>query len=97
MSCRIGDEFVEIATDWDRWPASVTWSADGATVVVTADDGGRCPVFAVDPATSTVTRITDDDYSYSDVRTAPGGVLYALRSSYAAPPHPVRIDADGDR
>ena len=26
---------------------------------------------------------------------APGGVVYALRSSYAAPPHPVRIDPDG--
>ena len=25
----------------------------------------------------------------------PDGVLYALRSSYAAPPHPVRIDPDG--
>ncbi len=25
----------------------------------------------------------------------PGGVLFALRSSYAAPQHPVRIDADG--
>jgi dipeptidyl aminopeptidase/acylaminoacyl peptidase len=29
------------------------------------------------------------------VVAAPEGVLYALRSSYAAPPHPVRIDADG--
>ena len=29
------------------------------------------------------------------MRAAPGGVVYALRSSYAAPPHPVRIDPDG--
>jgi dipeptidyl aminopeptidase/acylaminoacyl peptidase len=92
---RFGDGFVEIASDWDRWPASATWSADGATLVVTADEAGRCPVFVVDPATSTVTRLTDDDYSYSDVRTAPGGVVYALRSSYAAPAHAVRIDPDG--
>ena len=47
---RFGEEFGQIATDWDRWPASVTWSADGATLVVTADEGGRCPVFTVDPA-----------------------------------------------
>ena len=92
---RFSEEFGQIATDWDRWPASVTWSADGATLVVTADEGGRCPVFTVYPATSAITRITHDDFSYSDVRTAPDGVLYALRSSYAAPPHPVRIDPDG--
>jgi dienelactone hydrolase len=92
---RFGEEFGQIATDWDRWPSSVTWSADGATLVVTADEGGRRPVFIVDPATSAVTRITHDDFAYSDVRAAPDGVLYALRSSYAAPPHPVRIDPDG--
>jgi dienelactone hydrolase len=92
---RFGEEFGQIATDWDRWPSSVTWSADGATMVVTADEGGRRPVFTVDPATSAVTRITHDDFAYSDVRAAPDGVLYALRSSYAAPPHPVRIDPDG--
>ena len=39
-----------MAADWDRWPASVTWSADGSSLVVTADDAGRRPVFVVDPA-----------------------------------------------
>ena len=39
--------------------------------------------------------MTSDDYAYTDVTAAPGGVVYALRSSYAAPPHPVRIDPDG--
>jgi dipeptidyl aminopeptidase/acylaminoacyl peptidase len=92
---RFGEEFVELATGWDRWPASVAWSADGATLIVTADEAGRCPVFTVDPTSAAVTRLTDDDFSYTDVRPAPGGVLYALRSSYAAPPHPVRIDPDG--
>lgn len=89
-----GEEWVELG-DWDRWPASVTWSADGAQLIVTADDGGRCPVFAVDHRSATVTRLTRDDYTYSDVRAAPGGVIFALRSSYLTPPHPVRIDADG--
>ncbi|MGW0160574.1 alpha/beta fold hydrolase [Mycobacterium sp. NPDC003323] len=81
--------------DWDRWPASVVWSADGTRLIVTADDNGRHPIFTVDPATGTVTRLTDDDYAYSDIRTAPGGIIFALRSSYLRPPHPVRIDADG--
>ncbi|MDT5301479.1 MAG: hypothetical protein QOG79_4721 [Mycobacterium sp.] len=92
---RFGEEFTEPATGWERWPASVAWSADGATLVVTADEAGRRPVFIVDPDSGEVTRLTDDDFSYTDVCPAPGGVLYALRSSYAAPPHPVRIDADG--
>lgn len=92
---RFDGDPVELAGDWDRWPSSVAWSADSSVLVVTADDGGRGPIFRVDPASGTVTRLTDDDFTYTDVRPAPGGVIYALRSSYAAPPHPVRIDADG--
>jgi dipeptidyl aminopeptidase/acylaminoacyl peptidase len=91
---RFGEPVVEI-TEWDRWPTSVTWSVDGSTLIVTADDNGRGPVFAVDPVTGAVRRLTDDDYTYTDVGTAPDGVVYAMRSSYARPPHPVRIDADG--
>jgi dipeptidyl aminopeptidase/acylaminoacyl peptidase len=92
---RFGEGSGEVATDWDRWPASVTWSADGSRLIVTADDAGRRPVFAVDPVTSEVAQLTDDDYSYTDVHASPGGVVFALRSSYSAPPHPVRIDPDG--
>ncbi len=78
--------------DWDRWPASVTWSHDGDALLVTADDGGRCPVFRIRIGDGEVEPLTTDDYAYTDVTTAPGGVVYALRSSYASPPHPVRID-----
>ena len=92
---RFGDQPRPLAQEWDRRPSSITWSSDGATLVVTADQHGRAPMFAVDVATSTVTQLTDDDFAYTDVVAAPGGVLYALRSSYAAPPHPVRIDPDG--
>ncbi|QZT61091.1 S9 family peptidase [Mycolicibacterium austroafricanum] len=92
---RFGGEPVELTTGWDRWPTSVTWSADGSSVIVTADDHGRGPIFAVDPDSGAVRTLVADDFTYSDVRTAPGGVLFALRSSYATPQHPVRIDADG--
>lgn len=85
----------EITAAWDRWPTSVKWSADGSTLIVTADDNGRGPIFEVNPETGTVRPLVSDDFTYSDVRTAPGGVLFALRSSYATPAHPVRIDADG--
>jgi dipeptidyl aminopeptidase/acylaminoacyl peptidase len=92
---RLGEPFVELAPEWDRWPTSVTWSADGSSLVVTADENGRGPVFLVDPSSGAVRRLTDDDYTYSDVHTASGGVTFALRSSYDSAPHPVRIDADG--
>ncbi|MGE0214816.1 S9 family peptidase [Mycolicibacterium sp.] len=92
---RFGAPPVDLTPHWDRWPTSVTWSLDGASLIVTADENGRGPIFAVDPDTGAVRRIVDDDYTYTDVRAAPGGVLFALRSSYRAPQHPVRIDADG--
>jgi dipeptidyl aminopeptidase/acylaminoacyl peptidase len=91
---RFGEQPRTIADSWDRRPASLTWSSDGA-LVVTADQNGRTPIFVVEVATSTVTQLTDDDFCYTDVAAAPGGVLYALRSSYAAPAHPVRIDPGG--
>lgn len=92
---RFGDQPVSVAEAWDRRPTSVTWSSDGTSLVVTADQNGRAPIFVVELSTSKVTQLTDDDFAYTDLVAAPGGVLYALRSSYAAPPHPVRIDPDG--
>jgi Tol biopolymer transport system component len=90
-----GGPVVELTGEWDRWPTSVTWTVDGSAVLVTADQNGRGPVFAVDPSTRAVSQLTDDDYTYSDVHPAPDGVVYAMRSSYARPSHPVRIDTDG--
>ena len=92
---RFGDRRRSVAEQWDRRPSSLTWSSDGTALVVTADQNGRAPIFSVDLETSTVSQLTEDDFGYTNVVAAPGGVLYALRSSYAAPPHPVRIDSDG--
>ncbi len=87
---------MELTADWDRWPSSVAWTADSTR----ADrdrlmTDGRGPIFSVDPASGAVTQLTDDDFTYSDVRPRARRVIYALRSSYAVPPHPVRIDPDG--
>ena len=92
---RFGEEPVEVTTAWDRWPTSVTWSADGTSLIVTADDNGRGPIYAVGPTSGVVRPVVADDFTYSEVRAAPDGVLFALRSSYTTPQHPVRIDADG--
>ena len=90
-----GAEQLEIASEWDRWPTSITWSRDGGTLLVTADQAGRGPIFRIGLDDGDVTQVTSDDFAYTDVVAAPDGVLYALRTSYAAPPHPVRIDQDG--
>ena len=90
-----GGQIRELTADWDRWPASVAWSRDGSTLLVTADDNGRCPVFTVDPGTGAVAQLTHDDFAYTDLRPVPDGSVFALRSSYLRPSHPVRIDADG--
>ena len=45
---KFGEPFTELATDWDRWPNSVSWTTDGTALIVTADEAGRCPVFRLD-------------------------------------------------
>lgn len=81
--------------DWDRWVTCHQWLPDGAGLLVTADQDGRAPVFHVDLADDpegTVTQLTHDDYCYSDLQVAPdASVVYAMRASYLAPAHPVRI------
>ncbi len=80
------------APGWDRWPAAVRWTPDGTALIVTADEGGRAPVFRVE--NGTVTRLSGDDGAYTDVAVSPDGAhVYALRSAVDAPPAPVRLDA----
>jgi dipeptidyl aminopeptidase/acylaminoacyl peptidase len=83
-----------VAPDWDRWPNGARWTPDGTALIVVADDHGRCPVFRIELADDTVTRLTGDDGAYSDVAVSPDGAhVYALRSAVDAPPAPVRLDA----
>ncbi|MEW5810143.1 MAG: S9 family peptidase [Actinomycetota bacterium] len=92
---RFGAPAEQLAGDWDRWPTSVTWTPDGASLIVTADQGGRGPLFVVDVAGGAVRALVDDDFTYTDVRVTTSGSVFAVRSSYAMPPHPVRIGPDG--
>ncbi len=88
-----GGEPTELAADWDRWPSPAAWLPDGSALLVTADDDGAAPVFAIDVATSTVRRVTEDAAAYADIHVSPDGhTAYALRSSYLFPPEVVRID-----
>ncbi len=85
-----------IAADWDRWATSLTFAADDAAVIATADENGRGPVFRLPLDGGAAERLTDDDFAYTHVEVdrANGG-LVALRSSWVVPPHPVRIARDG--
>ena len=83
----------DLLPGFDRQPLSAAWSADSQTVFFTADDNGRRPVFAAQPGTGEVTRVTEDDAAYESVCPAPDGTaLYALRSSISEPPAAVRIE-----
>ena len=88
---------VDPAPGWDRWPSDIAWTPDGMHLVVSADQDGRSPLFLIPAAGGSVRQLTDDDYAYSDAVVAPGGdVVYAMRTSYLAPSHPVRLSLSGD-
>ena len=88
-----GGEPRDLLPDLDRRPNTAAFSDDSGTLFFTADDNGRCPVFAVDVATGKVRQVTTDDAAYDSLCPAPGGqVLYALRAGIAEPPGAVRID-----
>ncbi|WP_433272428.1 prolyl oligopeptidase family serine peptidase [Pseudonocardia xinjiangensis] len=84
----------DVAPGWDRWVSDVRWTPDAAALVVTADDGGRSPVFRIDLGDGTLTRLTGDHGAYTDLQVSPDGrYVYALRSAVDHPPAPVRLDA----
>ncbi|WP_394770832.1 S9 family peptidase [Lacisediminihabitans sp.] len=91
-----GGNATRVADGWDRWPSSLVFDADDSALIVTADHDGRGPVFRVPLDGGAPTRLTTDDFSYSNVTVdARTGALVALRSSWVTPPHPVRIGRDG--
>jgi dipeptidyl aminopeptidase/acylaminoacyl peptidase len=85
-----------IATEWDRWPSSIRFDHTGTALIVTADNDGRGPLFRLPLDGGAVEQITHDDFSYADVSVDEhSGDLFALRSSWRTPAHPVRISAEG--
>ncbi|WP_028049474.1 prolyl oligopeptidase family serine peptidase [Cellulomonas sp. URHD0024] len=92
-----GGEPRALADEWDRWPHGPVWLPDSDALLVTADDDGRGPIFRIELATGAVERVTSDDAVFTDVNVSPDGrTAYALRTSYLAPSHPVRIDLTQD-
>ncbi|MGA0585923.1 prolyl oligopeptidase family serine peptidase [Dyella sp. KRB-257] len=50
----------EVDPQWDRSPGSLSISADGKTLLATADDHGQHPLFAIDPTTGKVHLLVGD-------------------------------------
>ena len=87
----------DLTPGWDRWPQAPRWSGDGSSVLCTADDHGHAPVFRVDPVSREVVRLTTEGAYQDLVLPAADGadrVGYALWSTVAAAPRPVRLDLD---
>ena len=79
---------------WDRSVASIAWSPDGRSLLVTADDTLEHPVFRVDVASGRLTRLTREGH-FDNVRALPGGGVLATMNSTLAPDDLYRIDASG--
>jgi dipeptidyl aminopeptidase/acylaminoacyl peptidase len=75
----------------DLWPSEPAFGEDA--VFFAADEQGHRPVFRVDLADGTVTRLTARG-AYTDLCPSPDRRhVFALHSSYEHPPVPVRLDA----
>ncbi|WP_420112785.1 LpqB family beta-propeller domain-containing protein [Pseudactinotalea sp.] len=88
-----GSDPRQLAEGWDRWPGAISWVPEADFLLVVADHDGRSPIFRVPLDGGEPSRITTDDAAYADVVvSADGATAFALRSSYAFPSEPVRID-----
>ncbi|HNU55535.1 MAG TPA: S9 family peptidase [Flavobacteriales bacterium] len=59
----------DVAAAWDRSAASLAWSRDGKSLLVTADDLGKHRLFRIDLKTSTVTPLSTDGHMDAFVET----------------------------
>ncbi|MFN3653615.1 MAG: S9 family peptidase [Armatimonadota bacterium] len=83
-----------VGEEWDRWPNPHCWTADGAALLATADDGGSVPVFRVDAQSGAVTRLTPEGLGgvHDGLRVVPGAeAAVGIRHHTLHPPEPCRI------
>lgn len=101
---RLGDTtlwLIDLATgegrdatpDLDAWPQRPVWSPDGAGLYFTVDRQGAGAVYRYDAGGAGTTLLADDG-TFTDLSVGAEGPLWALRSSYAEPPVPVRLSRD---
>ena len=83
----------ELLADPDVWPGSPVFGADAGTVFFVADEQGHAPVFRLDVASGTVTRVSASGHYTSVAVTPDGTTVFALRDAWDSPPRPVRLAA----
>lgn len=84
-----------IAESWDRWPHEIRWLPDSSGLVVSADEGGETPLFAVPLGGASPVRLTGEG-AFTDLFVAPDGSrVFALRAAIAYPAEPVSVSLDG--
>ncbi len=76
---------------FDRSVGSIEWTRDGRGLLVTAEDTLELPIYRVDTASGTVTRLTGDGH-FGNVRALPSGAIIATMNSIRAPDELYRID-----
>ncbi len=79
---------------WDRSAESVAWSPDGRRLLVTAEEGARRKIFAVDPAGGGATVVVGDHYN-SDLAVTSRGRLVFGQDSLTSPTEIVTCRLDG--
>jgi dipeptidyl aminopeptidase/acylaminoacyl peptidase len=93
-----GGAMRQLGTSWDRWPAVGAWSEDGERLIVTADDAGHAPLFALSVASGAVERLTA--HTAGGAHTQPvvlaDGRIAAIRSSLLDAPECVVVAAHAD-
>jgi dipeptidyl aminopeptidase/acylaminoacyl peptidase len=82
-----------LTENWDRSADSITWSLDGKTLYVAADDLGQRALFAVDASTGAVTRLFHT--GHVGAIEASAGKLFFLLDSLVAPADVFSLPLDG--
>ena len=82
----------------DRSPGSISWSADGRELLLTADHVGQHPVFALDVATGKARLVVKEGQSASPQPAGAGRILFA-RNTLLGPTelHTVARDGSDER
>lgn len=83
-----------LTESWDRSAGSLSWTADGKSVLVTADDLGQHPVFSIDVASGQVRSLTGQG-SASDPQPLPDGRVAFLRDDLKSPSDLYVVGAKG--
>ena len=83
-----------LAEAWDRSASSLSWSADGKSLLVTADDVGQHPVFALDVEKGEA-RALSGAGTAAEPRGLPDGRVVFLRDDLKSPADLYSVRADG--